>query len=311
MSGEPYLCPELDKPLRFIDLDGTMLLELRVNGQDMAPPSVHPNGERLKWHGLLLGPAHITKDVLIAAHRHLAAAALIARHWPAKGRHFLRLAYARIFLDTLDIPEKDAVAILQWGCRLGGSDDAGVADAQRAIETTRARLDAGEAATGVASVASLIPKGRLIVNRLREWLNRRDSIVEAVERVNDKYAIIAVGNKMVVMETRPDGGIKELWPFEEFKRRLIKEHVESRTKNASGNEVVKSKPLADVWLAHPAGRRYDQLRYEMPGSVVKCDPDDYNGYLGFTVAPRRGDWSRNRDHLLNIVCNKSKEYWLS
>ena len=285
-----------------------MLLELRVDGQDMAPPSVHPNGERLKWHGLLLDPARISKDVLIAAHQHLAIAALIGRHWPAKSRHFLRLAYARVLLETLNIPDKDALTILESACRLGGSDDSGIADAQRAIGTTRTRLDTGEAATGIPGVTSLLPNGRPIVNRLREWLNRRDNIREAVERVNETYAIIAVGNKMVVMEVRSDGGIKELWPFEEFKRRLIKEQVEVRTKGR-WQERVKVTGLADVWLRHPEGRRYDQLRYEMPGSVVKCGPDDYNGYLGFTVASQPGDWSLNRQHILEIVCGGIERHY--
>jgi hypothetical protein len=308
-SKRLYFCPELDKPMQFTDVDGAMLLELRVNSQDMAPPSVHPNGEQLKWCGPLLEPAHVARDVLVDAHRHLAIAALIARNWPAKSRHFLRLAYARVLLDTLDIPDKDAVTILEAGCRVGGSDDAGVADAQRAIETTRMRLDVGEAATGVAGVASLIQEGQQIVNKLRRWLDKRDEVQEEIARLNASYAIIGVGNKTLVMETLLDGGIKELWPFEEFKRRLIKMHVKVRKNAGRAQASFKLAPLADLWLKHPEGRQFDQLRYAMPGSVVKCDPDDYNGYLGFTVAPQAGDWSLNRRHILDIICGANEGYY--
>src|SRR4051812_36546765 len=95
------------------------------------------------------------------------------------------------------------------------------------------------------------------------------------------------------MENLADGSIKELWPFEEFKKLLIKERV---------TVSQKVQPLAEVWLRHRNGRRYDRLVYAMPGSVEECGPGDYNGWLGFTVKPSPGEWNRNRDHLLNIIC---------
>ena len=96
---------------------------------------------------------------------------------------------------------------------------------------------------------------------------------------------------------------RSLWPFKEFRNLLIKERV------TVGNKV---RPLADEWLQHRDGRRYERLVYVMPGSVEQCRPEDYNAWLGFTVQPQPGDWSRNRDHLLRIVCSGNPDYfaWL-
>ena len=41
-------------------------------------------------------------------------------------------------------------------------------------------------------------------------------------------------------------------------------------------------------------------------------PDDYNGQLGFTVKPAPGDWSKNREHVLTIICkgNEALYRWV-
>lgn len=126
---------------------------------------------------------------------------------------------------------------------------------------------------------------------------------DIVERLNHRFAIIGVGNKVVVMELHTDGGIKELWPFDEFRKLLIKQHVRR------GRNIV---PVSELWLKHPDGRQYDRLIYAMPGSIAKAGDRDYNGWLGFTVQPAQGDWSKNRDHLRYIICagDETRFKWL-
>ena len=78
--------------LQFKDLDGSMLIELRVGGagkgaQTMAPPSLHPSGERVEWDrdGK---PARVDGKDLRDCVSTVAAAALLVRHYPAEGsRH--------------------------------------------------------------------------------------------------------------------------------------------------------------------------------------------------------------------------------
>jgi hypothetical protein len=67
----------------------TMLIELRADGcQTMVPPSVHPDGGWLRWGGGRvepLEPARVTAATLRQAVARTAAAALLARYWPARG----------------------------------------------------------------------------------------------------------------------------------------------------------------------------------------------------------------------------------
>ena len=121
-----------------------------------------------------------------------------------------------------------------------------------------------------------------------------------IDELNDQFAIISVGNKVVVMQTdaTTGGSIKELWSYEEFKKLLVKRSV--KVANTKGEERIS--PLAEAWLRHKDGKQYHKLVYAMPGSIERAGPNDYNGWRGFTVAPAAGNWSKNRDHLLNVIC---------
>ena len=75
------------------DVDGIMLLELRGTGDHtIIPPSTHPEGDTLVWYEEG-EPSAVSEHDLRQACSHLAAPALLARHWPGKGsRHHAGLA---------------------------------------------------------------------------------------------------------------------------------------------------------------------------------------------------------------------------
>lgn len=132
------------------------------------------------------------------------------------------------------------------------------------------------------------------------------------DEVNERFAVIGVGNKMVVMELNPDGSIYEFWDFEQFKKRLIKERIRVKTKAVDGKDRVKVMPMADYWLRSEKGRQYDRLVYDMPGGNVRARDSDFNGWMGFKVKPEKGDWSKNRQHIRHIICsdNEEHDYWV-
>jgi hypothetical protein len=130
-----------------------------------------------------------------------------------------------------------------------------------------------------------------------------------ITKLNERFATISIGNKRVVMENGSDGSITELWDFQEFKKLLCKEKTVVKSTSANGRVKESFVPVADMWLEHPRGRTYTKLLYAMPGSSIVCTPNDYNGWLGFSVKPIRGDWSLNRGHLLNIICSGKQEYY--
>jgi len=76
------------KPRKFKDVDGTTLLEIRIgaNLQTVLPPSLHPSGERYRWDAEGQ-PEHHEAEKLEKVSACIAAAALLARHWPKGSRH--------------------------------------------------------------------------------------------------------------------------------------------------------------------------------------------------------------------------------
>ncbi len=119
----------------FKHLDGTMIVQILAGRgkQAVVPPSLWVNNghqERREWDdGSIIGPQAATVDPPFLRSRVVwqATVALIARHWPPKGiRRTLRLAYARVLLETLKLEPHVAGSLLGWACRLGGSDDDGI-----------------------------------------------------------------------------------------------------------------------------------------------------------------------------------------
>ncbi len=63
-----------------------MLIELRSTGcQTIAPPSVHPSGEVVRWE-LDGEPGVVSGPELLRAVKKVASAALLIRHWAGEGQ---------------------------------------------------------------------------------------------------------------------------------------------------------------------------------------------------------------------------------
>jgi hypothetical protein len=161
-----YRVKPIAPPRRFCDVDGSCLVELRSTGQQtILPPSVHPSGERLRWTSR--GPvSRLNAKDLQSDVARLAAAALIARHWPAVGsRDYAAMALAGTLLrggwDEIEVGEfVSAVAQAahdeEWAVR------------KLIARATRKRLDRDQSATGRPRLSELL--GREVVDQACEWL---------------------------------------------------------------------------------------------------------------------------------------------
>ena len=151
---------------QYRDVDGAMLLELRSSGsQTIWPPSV-ADGKGRRWdrEGV---PAEVAPGDLAARAGRLAAACLLARHWPKQGgRHDASLALAGGLLRGGWAP--DAITtFVQIVVQAAG--DREVRDRVNSVTSTVQRVQHGGAATGWPRLAELI--GEPVVSRVRDWLN--------------------------------------------------------------------------------------------------------------------------------------------
>ena len=162
-----YFVDPVPSPRKFVTPDGTTLLEIRGDGQQtLAPPSVHPSGEVIRWERTS-GPSRVDGRMLVTRVEHIAAAALLARTWPAQGRrNDASNALAGTLLgagwsekETEDFMEAVATAAKDEESR----------QRIRNVVSTEGRLMAGKAVTGRPTLSQIV--GVVVVNRVGEWLN--------------------------------------------------------------------------------------------------------------------------------------------
>jgi hypothetical protein len=161
-----YRCDVPPTPEKLSAPDGGTLIELRAAGQQtILPPSIHPSGElyRLEEDG---DTAHVDGEDLARRVRLVAAAALLARHWPARGaRHDCALALAGMLLRAGN-SEEDVVHFVEAVTLAAGDEETRAR--VRDVLTTAKRIAAGRPATGAPTLAEIV--GDEIVCHVREWL---------------------------------------------------------------------------------------------------------------------------------------------
>jgi hypothetical protein len=174
-----YLLNPCLSPMQFVDVDGTMLLELRASGQQtLIPPSIHPSGEPLFWNRAK-EPGRVEASELRLAVQRLAACVLIARHWPRKGsRHDLTLALAGFLLRN-DWPLEEVKQFVTAAAFASARDEEWK-QRQLDVETTVDRLAKGKSATGTPRLAVLV--GDDVVSKLTEWLEISPRISDALRQ---------------------------------------------------------------------------------------------------------------------------------
>lgn len=168
----------LSKPIAYKDftVDGHVntLLELRVDHQSMAPPSLHPDvDERVEWD--TFGTESTVEDIstLLRAARLAATCALTARYYnPPSNRHDWGLALAAYFRE-LSITEEEAKKIFTEAAKI--AHDPKVADRLSCIRTTYNRPD-DEPLKGATAIKELMANGAGFLKSLNKLWGASSSV---------------------------------------------------------------------------------------------------------------------------------------
>lgn len=129
-----------------------------------------------------------------------------------------------------------------------------------------------------------------------------------VERMNERYALVLVGSKAVVMEENPTAPIEErhaLRTLEAFGTWHSNKFTQVWDPNL---ERMKVKTWAAKWMTDSRRRQYSGLAF-FPNPDGASPPHGYyNLWRGYSVTPRRGGrWSVLRDHLLTNICEGDEQ----
>ncbi len=174
-SSHPwYRISSLVPTKKFADpVDGTMLLELRGDGgMTVVPPSVHPTGEPYLWEseGELL---EVDTDRFLALIARLAAATLLAKHWPERGsRHNASLSVGGM-LARADWDREQAAEFVRLVARAAG-DEEFEARAENA-RTSFDRTATESPVVGAPTLAGIMDER--VVRRAAEWLGLKWRVV--------------------------------------------------------------------------------------------------------------------------------------
>jgi hypothetical protein len=152
------------------DLDGRMLVELRgTGGLTVYPPSLHKDtGERVAWDRFT-EPGQVQLADLQRAVGRVAAAALLARHWPATGsRDAAAMALSGALLRGGWNEEK--VSRFVRAVAVAAGDEEARMRAAKAGPTAKKQED-GKKTTGWPALEEVLGEQRKeVVRRVRDWL---------------------------------------------------------------------------------------------------------------------------------------------
>jgi P4 family phage/plasmid primase-like protien len=155
------------------DRERAMLVEFRVNGQTVVPPSINQkSGEPVEWESDG-EPADVDGAELSRLVGQVAAVALLARYWRQGLRHNATLALAGMLLRSgwsQDETERFVLAICS------AAHDEELDSRLQDIKSTAEQIKDEEPATGAPTLAGIF--GEDIVKKVREWLKLPRALAE-------------------------------------------------------------------------------------------------------------------------------------
>ena len=322
-DGEAVLSFKDPTPAKADTTSKATLVELRIGGggkgaQTIFPGSTHKDtGELIEWEPGCDGePAAVDGPDLVTCVKKVAAAALLARHWPPHGaRHDARLALTG-FLVRAGLSESDAKLFIEATASAVGDDD---------IEDLRGALNgAFEAYWGERNVAGL-PKlaeifGEKVAAKVALWLNYTEAdshgdgtaaaaasdagpppadLDAAIEEINAKHAFVLEAGKATVLREGKD----QIHGRKNYVR-ISPADFEKAYANREffiGNHKAS---LGGIWLKSPRRKQY-------LGGVV-FDPagrhsdDCKNLWEGFAIKPAKGSWRQLQRHIWAVICKRDQ-----
>lgn len=293
---------EFEKGLAFKD-EGTVggtLIEIRVNHQSMAPPSVHPSGELLKWEGgKPKEAAKVDPADLLRATRLTATCALTIRYYnPPGDRHDWGMALSG-FLKQLSITKDESDLIFTESAKY--VKDHLVKDRLDANRSTHAKTD-DDPITSARQLRELMKEGDAFVKSLNKiWAVEQGITKGVMERLNDKHCLIFQQNGEVALMTEEEEDGRPQLRFSHPKTMLTL-YPEAVTYGFTTTNQPKQKKLGQLWLDSRKRRFYRGI--ELCPNGAKANEGYYNLWKGFSVEPKKGDWSLYGKHILEVLaCN--------
>ena len=130
-----------------------------------------------------------------------------------------------------------------------------------------------------------------------------DDINDAVQKYNEKHAVIMVGGKCLILNEiidptfdRPDISFSSTHDF--------KTYYQNKKIQFIRNDKVVHVRTADLWLDSTARKQYEGIVFD---PSQKSSSAYYNLYRGLAVKSISGSWERMKNHIHEIICSGDDE----
>jgi hypothetical protein len=118
-----------------------------------------------------------------------------------------------------------------------------------------------------------------------------------LEMLNDRYAVLNLNGKTVVMRTdRTRLEFTSIYDFRNF-------HMHKKRRNAKGDLIS----IGTAWLNYPNHREYHGIEFA-PGKPQELPDRTFNSWAGWAVQRAPGDCSLYLQHIRDIICSGNEEH---
>lgn len=294
--------PEPKAAIRFEDVEKGAIIELRLGGggkaaQTVFPGSKHPSGEIIEWDqdG---EPADASCAALKLAITKIALGVIIIRRWGNVGRHEAALRLGG-FLARAGWAQDDIAYFIETVARAAGDDE--IADRRKAVLDASEAHARGDNTYGLPSIKEHF--GDAVGTKIASMLGHREVDTDAtLEQMNNKYCLVPYGGKVRILTFEHDG-----------ERELAAYYSASDFRLLHSNKLVPGLgkkgpvPLGSWWLNHNDRRQYDGVIFA-PGEPSVVNGRLLNLWRGWGIAPREGDWSLLKKHIIEILADGDKAH---
>ena len=262
--------------------------DLRTDGGlFVAPPSVHKSGKRYQWivDPEIEEPEPFPPELVGFIHKQC------SKEGPTE-KESVRTNFEDVFKEGIPDGEKHQ-GLFKFACK---KISQGLSfDEVLCLTTELARKCNPLPKDGPEHAARVRVKEAF--QKYGKDTEKANTVLEAVERLNEKHAVVMLSGKCTVLNQTIDPVFQR--PDISFSSKADFFNFHSNQK-ISVPGVTKPVSVAEVWWNSPNRRQYAGI---VNDPKEECGPEYFNLWRGFSVEPKKGNWGRVRDLIFESIAD--------
>jgi phage/plasmid primase-like uncharacterized protein len=126
-------------------------------------------------------------------------------------------------------------------------------------------------------------------------------------KLNAEYAVVLMGGKLrIIQEGNDELFDKSTIDFLD-KEAFIGFHKNRKVLVPVGkDDGMKKVDIGNLWMNWEERRSFKKVVFD---PSMKCSSEAYNLFRGFSVKKKKGEWSKMKSHILNVICGGNEKYF--